>query len=717
MDNAPLNIPGLFEANEIAYCLPEVREHIDNQLTAKTFRHQHEQEECILHAFDYDRLKSMLSSLVPFKFQPYTLYRIVSSAERNFMLTVFYNDVTSAAHAHLNPPDLNTLLDEMRANPRGFHFDAETAPGGTLLTIRSVNSSKDTVINNVVETFQKHSLFPAYIELWYIRSRDRKLRSIYIIKALIQSDIDQDEHTSLADDFERYLHRYIKPMSVFDIVGPSMVGPSSSHTAGANKIGQIARNIIIAKAQADGLKPKSVLVRLYASFRDTGPGHYTPSAIGGGLWGLPPDHPQMLQHGDPAFIAQHGIDFGPFKAQFAGYQRGNPADESKYANENSNNIAEVEVQTDSVSYTITGFSIGGGNVEVRYIDGKRLPSPITGKEALRYYHGHLTPEAEGRNLKGSALIPALAGGPAKQIRARSTMPFNTFEELHLYIHRNKLRLIDVVLDVEHQMQGTPPDEALRRAAEYWRIMKAAVKKGIRSKDLTLLKLTGKDAARMNRYVRSNPLFDNIYGRAAAYAVAVNEVNAKCGVIVACPTAGSCGILPGVLQAYSELAHPPRQRLLESMLVAGFMGMILFNDVTTAGADYGCQAEVGVGAAMAAAALAYLERGSSLDIIHAFTLALKNSLGLICDPVAGLVEVPCVKRNGIYTSVAISAAMMARSGVRSFISPDEVVLTMKEVGDKLHHDFKETAGGGLAKTRDGKAVDRAFASEVRRFFGE
>ena len=187
--------------------------------------------------------------------------------------------------------------------------------------------------------------------------------------------------------------------------------------------------------------------------------------------------------------------------------------------------------------------------------------------------------------------------------------------------------------------------------------------------------------------------------------------------MACPTAGSCGILPGVLQAYSEIEKPDRKKILESILVSGFLGMILFNDVTTAGADYGCQAEVGVGAAMAAAALTYLEDGSSEEIIQAFILAIKNSLGLICDPVAGLVEVPCVKRNGIFASVAISASLMALSGVKSFISPDEVVLTMKEVGDKLHHDFKETAGGGLAKTRDGKAVDRAFESEVKRFFGD
>jgi L-serine dehydratase len=248
-------------------------------------------------------------------------------------------------------------------------------------------------------------------------------------------------------------------------------------------------------------------------------------------------------------------------------------------------------------------------------------------------------------------------------------------------------------------------------------MKASVKKGIRSKDYSLLKLTGKDANRINRFAKKRSLFDNIFGRATAYAVAVNEVNAKCGVIVACPTAGSCGLLPGVLQAYSEIEKPERRKLLESILVSGFFGMILFNDVSTAGADYGCQAEVGVGAAMAAAALTYLEDGNPQEIIQAFTLAIKNSLGLICDPVAGLVEVPCVKRNGIFASVAISASLMALSGVKSFVSPDEVVLTMKEVGDKLHRDYKETAGGGLAKTRDGKAVDRAFESEVKRFFGE
>jgi L-serine dehydratase len=152
------------------------------------------------------------------------------------------------------------------------------------------------------------------------------------------------------------------------------------------------------------------------------------------------------------------------------------------------------------------------------------------------------------------------------------------------------------------------------------------------------------------------------------------------------------------------------------MVAGFFGMILFTDVSTAGADYGCQAEVGAAAAMAASAIAYLENGNHAQLIQAFTIAIKNCLGLICDPVAGLVEVPCVKRNGIYSSLALSAAMMALSGVQSFISPDEVMLTMREVGERLHIDYKETGRGGLARTRDGKEVDKRFAQEVKKFFG-
>lgn len=714
--NTPINISidNCFQKSEIEYCIDIVENRIVSRQTEKSFRHKEELEECVLHDFNHTKLEKTLSSFIPYKYQPYSLYRIVSNRENNYMLTVFYNDITSANHAKVNLPDISDNITEMKANKKGFLFQA-TTDSKTSIVIKSINSARGTVINNIIETFQKHNIFPEYMEFWYIKERDKKVKSLYIINCSIDKVLNKEDIQSLQADFERYLHRYIKPMSVFDIVGPSMVGPSSSHTAGANKIGHIARNIIIAKSKFDGQYPKSIEIRLLASFRDTGPGHYTPSAIGGGLWGLAPDHPQMLQHGDPAFLAENGIDLDGVVVSFSGFKKGLVEEEAKYKNENNNNIAEIVVFTESDKYAITGFSIGGGNVEIRYLN-TRLATPLTGKDELYYHNENILKPSEARKFENAVLIHAIDKISAKAKSNYST-PFNSFEELDDYLQKGEKNIIDVVFDVESKLQGTTSEETMIRAAEYWRIMKASVKKGIKSKELSLLKLTGKDALKIDKFVKKSPLFDNIYGRAAAYAVAVNEVNAKCGVIVACPTAGSCGILPGVLQAYSEIMKPDREKLLESILVSGFLGMILFNDVTTAGADYGCQAEVGTGAAMAAAALTYLESGNSLEIIQAFILAIKNSLGLICDPVAGLVEVPCVKRNGIFSSVAISASLMALSGVRSFVSPDEVILTMKEVGDRLHHDYKETAGGGLAKTRDGKAVDRAFASEVKRFFGE
>ncbi|MDD2562850.1 MAG: L-serine ammonia-lyase, iron-sulfur-dependent, subunit alpha [Salinivirgaceae bacterium] len=714
---SPINISidARFERSEIDYCIDIVEDRIASKQTAKSFRHKEELEECILHDFNHTKLEKTLSSLIPYKYQPYSLYRIISNKANNYMLTIFYNDITENNQTSVTLPDIKENITEMKENKKGFVFEATINNNKTNLVLKSINSAKSTVITNVIETFQKHNIFPEYMEIWYIKKHDKKVKSLYIVNCTLNTVLNKMDIQSLHDDFERYLHRYIKPMSVFDIVGPSMVGPSSSHTAGANKIGNIARNMIIAKSKFDAQIPTSIEVRLLSSFRDTGPGHYTPSAIGGGLWGLEPDHPQMLQHGDPAFLVANGIDLEGMVVPFSGYKKGAIEEESKYKNENNNNIAEIVVYTESGKYIITGFSIGGGNVEVRYLN-TRLTTPLTGKEELYYHNGNILKASEAKKFENAVLIPAIVTISA-QAKSNYSTPFNSFEELDDYLKREKKKLIDVVFEVESNLQGTTTEETLTRVAEYWRIMKASVKKGIKSRELSLLKLTGKDAYKINAYVKKNPLFDNIYGKAAAYAVAVNEVNAKCGVIVACPTAGSCGILPGVIQAYSEIAKPDRTKLLESILISGFLGMILFNDVTTAGADYGCQAEVGTGAAMAAAALTYLEDGSSQEIIQAFILAIKNSLGLICDPVAGLVEVPCVKRNGIFSSVAISASLMALSGVRSFVSPDEVILTMKEVGDKLHHDYKETAGGGLAKTRDGKAVDRAFESEVRRFFGE
>ncbi|MDD3741415.1 MAG: L-serine ammonia-lyase, iron-sulfur-dependent, subunit alpha, partial [Bacteroidales bacterium] len=509
-------------------------------------------------------------------------------------------------------------------------------------------------------------------------------------------------------DFERYIQTSIKAMSIFDMVGPSMVGPSSSHTAGANRIGQIGRNIILAVAER-GEIIKDVEVKLLGSFRDTGVGHKTPSALGGGLCGYGTDHPEMIAHGEPEFLINNGIKFNLNTATFKGYTKGSPTDDLKYLSQRNNNIAEINFSTNKGNYFITGFSIGAGNVEIRFFN-KELAKPINGKTDFRLDGAEII---ESSNDKLPLIKKIFDEAGVSEI---PSLPFNTFEELNEYLTETGGNLIKIICQTEYSLQKMNEKEVYEKMLLYWHVMKSSVYSGVESSEKSMLKLSGGDSKKMNEYLKTRELFDNIYGKAAAYATAVNEINAKSGVIIACPTAGSCGILPGVLTAWSEQHPDAEKQILESLMVAGFFGMILFTDVSTAGADYGCQAEIGAAAAMAASALVYLEGGNHTQMIEAFVLALKNSLGLICDPVAGLVEVPCVKRNGIYSSLAITAAFMALSGVKSFISPDEVVLTMREVGERLHIDYKETGRAGLAKTRDGKQVERDFEEEVRRFFG-
>lgn len=691
---------------------------IEEKKTIKTYHHQGELDEVVLHDFDYLKLRKYLEHFEPFHFQPFTLYRIVISETRNYMLTLFSKDITGKSDFPGEIPDIDAEVKQFIDGDNKEHFFSYSQQNQkAVLKIKNANSARNTVIKNLTETFQRHGLSPYLIQLWYMKTRNRKVKSIFLIEAHFDKVFIKEELNSIEADFERYLVTYIKPMSIFDLVGPSMVGPSSSHTAGANKIGQISRRIMIAYMHETKKKIHSVKVNLLGSFRDTGPGHRTPAAIGGGLLGYKTDDREMLSAGDPENLKKNGMDLESLKAKFEGYHRGTPEDDSKYSNDHNNNIAEIIFQIDNDIFSITGFSIGGGNVEVRYFNNERLADPITGKEDFCFHENKIQPAERVRNPKQGTLISALDGG-TKNKNNRYKVPYNSFEELLEFLKSNGKTMLETLLEVEVNLQGSTKQEIYDQTQQYWEIMRTSVAEGVKSNTLSLLKLTGKDAHRLNNYRRKNHLFDNVFGKAVSYAVAVNEINAKSGVIVACPTAGSCGILPGVLTAWMEQTKTKdNTKVLESIMIAGFLGMILFNDVTTAGADYGCQAEIGSGAAMAAAAVTYLEGGSPEDIIHAFILALKNSLGLICDPVAGLVEIPCVKRNGIFASHALSASMMALAGVRSFISPDEVILTMKEVGDKLHRDYKETAGGGLAKTRDGKAVDKEFQKEVGRFFSE
>ena len=610
---------------------------------------------------------------------------------------------------HLDPDNFRSHFLDADHNIVCPVWVDESRNDRNLIHLQCANVSHFTFFPNLLEIISKNEIHTDEIHIAQaVSTGSRNVQSCFDAEIILKQDLNDERFHSIADDLRRYLQTRIKSMSIFDLVGPAMVGPSSSHTAGASRIGLLSRHIIEALIES-GEKVQSIAVVLYASFRDTGVAHKTPHAIGGGLSGLATDDPELLAHGDPDFLKQNGFDIKGQHIRFDGYRKGSLEEEKKYATQQGNNIAEIIVTTNTTTHCITGFSIGGGNIEIRYFDGL-LKTPLKGKTEMRLVDGKIV-ECNPDNASYPTIAKIFSD---EALPNPPRLPFNSFEEMLRYVRDRNL--IDVIIETETSLQATSKEKIYSKMASYWRIMKSSVEHGLKSKELSLFKLSGKNAGMLNNYLGENALFDNLFGRAIAYAVAVNEINAKSGLIVARPTAGSCGILPGVLKAYDELRHPDEKRTCEALMVAGFFGMILFDDVSTAGADYGCQAEVGAASAMAAAALTYLEGGNADQMVEAFTIAIKNVLGLICDPVAGLVEVPCVKRNGIYATQAISASMMALSGVKSFVSPDEVMLTMKEVGQRLNIDYKETSRAGLAKTRDGKAVEDAFAGEIRKFFG-
>lgn len=227
-------------------------------------------------------------------------------------------------------------------------------------------------------------------------------------------------------------------------------------------------------------------------------------------------------------------------------------------------------------------------------------------------------------------------------------------------------------------------------------MQDAVQIGLDEKLRSVSGLTGGQAALMLRYMQAGKsLCGSLLGKAEVYALATAECNACMGKIVAAPTAGACGILPGAIIAMMEEKGVTEEQAVEALFVAAAIGQSIATQASISGAEGGCQAECGSAAAMAAAALTYLQDGTAQQCADAAAFALMNLLGLVCDPVGGLVEVPCVYRNVGSSGVAFTAADMVLSGICCPIDPDEVIQAMKEVGDALPASLRETGEGGCA----------------------
>ncbi|HOB42749.1 MAG: L-serine ammonia-lyase, iron-sulfur-dependent, subunit alpha [Bacillota bacterium] len=261
----------------------------------------------------------------------------------------------------------------------------------------------------------------------------------------------------------------------------------------------------------------------------------------------------------------------------------------------------------------------------------------------------------------------------------------------------------IVREREAEQSGRPEDDLDADMRERLGVMRSAVDRGlagVRSRS----GLTGGDGPRMaSARMNGETICGEPFDSALAYALAVAEVNASMGRIVAAPTAGSCGVLPGVLLSVGERLCVDDLALVEALFAAGGVGAVIERSSTLSGAAAGCQAECGSAAAMASAAAVQLAGGSPEACASAVAIAFKGLLGLVCDPVAGLVEVPCIKRNATSVAVALAAADMALAGIRSVIPADEVIEAMGSIGRALPPSLRETALGGLAVTPTGKKV--------------
>ena len=292
------------------------------------------------------------------------------------------------------------------------------------------------------------------------------------------------------------------------------------------------------------------------------------------------------------------------------------------------------------------------------------------------------------------------------------MSYQSFGEIIDICNNTQKEFWEVIMEEDMFERGVTREQSMKKMLDTWDAMLFSAityEKDLYSKS----GLVGGDGYKMEEYSKNkadNSLCGPYMGAVIAGALQMGESNACMKRIVAAPTAGACGVLPAVLVPYFTKKEENIDKMVRALYVAAGIGQVIAHRAYISGAAGGCQAEIGSASSMAAGALVYLQGGNAQQIAHAAAMAMKNLLGLVCDPVAGLVEVPCVKRNVIGAMNAMSCADMALAGIISKIPPDQVIDAMKSGGDKMDVSLRETAGGGLAQTPAGIEASKKLLSE-------
>lgn len=300
-----------------------------------------------------------------------------------------------------------------------------------------------------------------------------------------------------------------------------------------------------------------------------------------------------------------------------------------------------------------------------------------------------------------------SGMDEKAMNRNMMTEWTSLEELAAYAERSRCTLSEAVLRQQEAQLETDREVLMARMRQRLSVMRTGVETGMAPDVKSLSGLSGGNAYRLQQAHEDGKLAaDSLTAGLMVRAMAMSEANAAMGCIVACPTAGSCGIVPAMLLTLEQEKELSEDALVFGLFNTAGIGLVIARNAFLAGAQGGCQAECGSASAMAASAAVELLGGTPRMCIEACAFALKAVLGLVCDPVAGLVEVPCVKRNVSGAVNAMMAANLALAGIRSVIPPDEVVEAMRQIGESMPKSLKETAAGGLAATPTGKRIAAA-----------
>ena len=517
-------------------------------------------------------------------------------------------------------------------------------------------------------------------------------------------------------------------LSIFDILGPIMIGPSSNHTAGAVRIGKIARMIL-------GEEPICVNLYFYGSLAETYKGHMTDAAVVAGLLGMEVDDNRIKES---LLIANNRHIKIKIYTQ-------------SLSDKNPNTI-ELELKSNLHLVKINAISIGGGEIVIRNIDefdvnisgnkdviivilkedqseviskiqdmlGKNFISTETIQGDSRYLVYFYLENVISKlmlesivNIKEIAFVRLIKSLYSYKLKNDCPL-FTTIEEMLLIEKSNKKSLPQVIIDYESKRSGLTEKEIRDGIKQIWRAMQEEIDQGLTKDNLLIGGLmSGRDAKMLYKAVKEEKL---ISGRplslAVARAIACGEVNASMGKVVAAPTAGAVGVIPAVILTTAEELGSKEKDIIDALLVAAGIGVVIAYKAPISGAMGGCQSEVGVASAMAAAGIVQLAGGTSEQVTHAMALALKNLFGLVCDTVAGPVEVPCIKRNVIGVANAFAVADMALVGIQSIIPPDEVIIALRNIQILMPMELRDTTLGGLGITKTAKRLKKEWLEKIK-----